>query len=118
MGGGRLGDVALRGEPELLAPRSLPGHRILTLTLRNPGPREVMLPSGALVLFGDDGDSLRATVTFQRDRVEPGNLIGAKRAVLAPEGSVDVILVWHDAEAVRLAYPGGEVPLVTPPRDR
>ena len=118
--GGAADGVALMGEPVLLAPRTLPGHRILTLTLRNPGPRMVSLSAGALVLLGEAGDPLRATVTFQRDRVEPGNLIGAKRAVLAPEGTVDVILVWHDAEAVRLAHPGGETALPAPSarRDR
>ncbi len=35
MGGGDTSGLTVGGEPELLAPTSLPGHRILTFTLLN-----------------------------------------------------------------------------------
>ncbi|MDP9385643.1 MAG: hypothetical protein M3P50_10515 [Actinomycetota bacterium] len=112
MGGGDTSGLTVGAEPELLAPTSLPGHRILTFTLLNEGSDDVVVGAGELSLAGADGSPVRATFTFERDERRPGAAVEAKRAALAPRGEVGVVAVWRDEEAVRLDYPGGTAPLV------
>jgi len=91
----------------VLAPRTLPGHRVLSLQLVNRGAQPAVLAARDLVLHDDDGAPLRATVTFDKECGAPGAAVEAKRAALAPGAAVPVVLVWRDADAARLTFPGG-----------
>ena len=105
--GGASGDLAVLGEPGVLAPRTLPGHRVLTLKLLNRGPRPAVLAAADLVLTDESDAPLRATVTFDKESGGPGARVQPKCAALSPGAAVDVVLVWRDADAARLAFPGG-----------
>jgi len=110
------GGVGLRleGAPELLAPASLPGHRILTFTLANEGRDVTVVAAQDLSLAAPDGSPVKATFTFDREERRPGAAVQAKRAALSPRGSVGVIAVWRDSEAAQVVYPGGAAPIAEP----
>ncbi len=112
--GGTAATCAVLGDPGVLAPHTLPGHFAVRLTLVNQGERAEIVGASDLALLGDDGEPLRATVTFDRESGGPGATVLAKRAALAPGHGVAVVVVWRDAEAARLRDPGGAVELERP----
>lgn len=105
---------AVLGSPGVLAPHTLPGHRAVRLTLMNAGDRPELVTAQELAVLGTDGEPLRATVTFDRESGGPGATVEAKRAALAPGHGVGVVVVWRDADATQLRYPGGAVGLEQP----
>ena len=102
---------AVLGDPGVLAPHTLPGHRAVRLTLVNRGDRPETIAAGDLALLDDGGEPMRAIVTFDRESAGPGAAVQAKRAALGPGHGVAVVVVWRDAEAARLRFPGGAVEL-------
>jgi hypothetical protein len=109
--GGTTATFAVLGDPGILAPHTLPGHRAVRLTLVNTGDRPEMVAANDLSLFAAGGERLHAIVTFDRESGGPGAMVQAKQAALAPGHGVAVVVVWRDADAARLRYPGGAVEL-------
>lgn len=110
-GGGATRTFTVLGTPEVLAPRTLPGHRVLMLTLLNRGPQPALVHAQDLELLDDGGEQLRAVITFDRESAGPGAAVEAKRAALSPGHGVRLVVAWHTGDAARLAYPGGAVEL-------
>ena len=98
-------------ELDLLEPGTLPGHRILLLTLRNAGEAPAAIGARQIVLEDDDGAPLKAVVTFDRESQGPGTRVEAKRAALWPGREIAITVAWHSGDAARLTYPGGAAEL-------
>ena len=78
--------LALDGEPSPFAPRSLPGHRMLRVRLRNVGDEAVELRSRDLDLLDDADASLRASNGFGRS---------TDSATVAPGERVSIDFAWR-----------------------
>ena len=61
-------ELELDGDTLTFAPPTLPGHRMLRLTLRNAGPDPVVLQSRDIELLDDAGQVLHASAGFGRHR--------------------------------------------------
>jgi hypothetical protein len=92
--GGRFmsgpGGIELDGEPVTFAPRTLPGHRMLTVTVRNTGPDVLSLRAAEIELLDEAGQSLRASTAFGRARAAT-----VRRATISPGASLALDLVWR-----------------------
>jgi hypothetical protein len=68
--------LELAGEPVIIAPEALPGHRILRVHVRNAGDRAVELRRTHLRLFDEHGADLRAAARPPLVHLEPGHVAG------------------------------------------
>lgn len=95
----RASPIALAGTPRLMAPGSLPGHRILTVALvnRSAGPLEVDARDFALVDPG--GSPLRAAIQFD-------GAPHSKVVQLAPGAGVGLTASWRGEAVAQLRFDG------------
>src|SRR5687767_10918068 len=102
--------LELAGEPVTFAPSSLPGHRMLTLRVRNSGERPVTLTANELELVDDAGQSLHASAALGRARYA-----STTGATVGPGQTLALDLVWRARpEAgipVRVEYGAGSLEL-------
>ena len=88
--GSRTPSLVLDGDTLTFAPSTLPGHRMLRLTLRNAGPEPVLLHARDLELLDDAGESLRASTGFGRNRdATTGS------ATVSPGGTLSLDFAWR-----------------------
>jgi hypothetical protein len=106
--------LELAGEPVTFAPSSLPGHRMLTLRVRNAGQRPVSLRANELELIDDSGQSLRASAALGRARHA-----STTGVTVDPGQTVALDLVWRARPGagipVRVDYAIGTLDLATQP---
>ena len=87
----------------LMAPETLPGHRVLSFTLLNGSPRPVELLASDVEVLAPDGHVRHGAVSFDR----PGH---HKHVQLGPGETLTVVAAWH-GEAARVVYPDGTLEL-------
>ena len=99
MGGVRVAELALVGEPKELAPRSLPGHRVLTISVLNASGGPLELDARDFTVRDAGFRRLRAAVQFD-------GVPHAKVVQLPPGGEVVVVASWRGDPAGELTVGG------------
>jgi hypothetical protein len=89
--GGRAPELVLEGDTMTFSPATLPGHRLLRLTLRNAGPEAVRLHARDIELLDDAGAPLRASTGFGRNR---DATTGA--AMVSPGATLSLDFAWRE----------------------
>ena len=97
MGGARVaaGDVALVGEPRSMAPRSLPGHRILTAVVVNASGGPLEIDARDFTVRDAGTADVHAAVQFD-------GVGHAKVVQLPPGGEVVIAASWRGEAAAEL----------------
>jgi len=112
------GPLVFAGAPSVLAPRPLPGHRILMAVVRNDGDDPLDLRASEVELADADGGLIRATTAFDAHGAT-ADLVRAKRALVGPGQVVPMVMTWRRAEgepeATRVLFPGGALALADQP---
>ncbi len=94
----RTSPVALVGEPRLLAPGSLPGHRLLTAGLVNASGGPLEVDARDISLHDPDGTRLAAAVQFDGAH--------SKCAQLGPGASIRLTASWRGEAVAQLRFDG------------